>query len=167
MSEIDPYLPPKSELSEEIAAGPLAGRFSRLGAVMIDGTIVGVLNVLVSQSLGLGMLAVPGPFHATLLGALIEAVIFLLINGYWLAKSGQSLGKKLLGIAIVRNEDETLLSLLKLYITRMLPLAVVSVIPMPLLPVLVLLADSLSIFRGDRRCIHDLIAGTKVIKVRG
>jgi uncharacterized RDD family membrane protein YckC len=38
---------------------------------------------------------------------------------------------------------------------------------MPVVNLILPLLDALFIFREDRRCIHDLIAGTKVIQLTG
>ena len=53
----------------------------------------------------------------------------------------------------------------KLIGLRYLPLMVVSVIPIPLIQIAGLI-DALFIFRADRRCVHDLMAGTRVIVAR-
>ena len=47
---------------------------------------------------------------------------------------------------------------------RYLPIMVVSVVP--ILGNILVLIDILFIFRSDRRCIHDMIAGTIVVRVR-
>jgi uncharacterized RDD family membrane protein YckC len=36
----------------------------------------------------------------------------------------------------------------------------------PIFGLFFVLADTLMIFRADRRCLHDLMAGTRVVKVR-
>ena len=172
MSDINPYDAPQAELVQDSEPGeerPLAARSTRLGAAIIDGIIIAACNVPMMMALGTWEMAMSGktpPFHMTLLGGLLSTIVFLAINGYWLATAGQSVGKKILGIAIVSHTDGSLLSLPKLYALRMLPLGIIALIPVPVLPQLASLADSLSIFRSDRRCIHDLIAGTKVVKVR-
>ncbi|HXA47554.1 MAG TPA: RDD family protein, partial [Burkholderiaceae bacterium] len=89
-------------------------------------------------------------------------VIYMLINGYFLAQSGQSLGKKALGIKIVRT-DGSQPPLQHIVLRRLAPMYVAQVIPYigPLLG----LVDILLIFRSSRQCIHDQIADTLVVNV--
>ena len=91
------------------------------------------------------------------------ASLFLLLNGYLLAKQGQTIGKKMVGTRIVSNADESLLSLGQVFGLRYLPMYLIALIP--LVGNVVTLADCLFIFRKDKRCIHDIIAGTKVVNV--
>ena len=54
---------------------------------------------------------------------------FLLINGYWLAKDGQTVGKRLLGIYMVCYETNTVLPLGHVILRRYLPFWLLSLIP--------------------------------------
>ncbi len=62
---------------------------------------------------------------------------------------------------IVSVRDGRLLSFGRLIGLRYLPVWLVSVIPVIQLFGMI---DALFIFRRDRRCVHDLIAGTKVVR---
>jgi uncharacterized RDD family membrane protein YckC len=88
---------------------------------------------------------------------------FLLLHGWLLAARGQTLGKWLLGIRIVRGHGEpaTFGRLLGL---RYAPLFAIGAVPM--VGQLFGLADALFIFAADRRCLHDRIADTIVIRTR-
>ena len=88
-------------------------------------------------------------------------VVFILVNGYLLAKRGQTVGKKLVGTRIVRAENEELLSLGHLFGLRYLPICFMAKIPV--VGGIFSLVDCPFIFRKEKCCIHDLIAGTKVI----
>ena len=68
------------------------------------------------------------------------------------------------GEIIEIKEDETneIIPLWKTFFVRYLPLAVSANIPW--VGQFIVLVDSLFVFRKDKRCIHDLIANTKVIK---
>ena len=94
-------------------------------------------------------------------GSIWLLIIFMVINSYLLVTKGQTLGKWMLGIRIVdaaSNGAATALNLLGLrYVLVMLVQAI------PMIGQLLGLIDALFIFRGDRRCVHDLIAGTKVV----
>ncbi len=151
----DPYRTADADVASSSAAGlDPADRALRLVAVLIDGVIALVLMVPLmfmggyweaafeaGRSGGFGLM----PLGTTLMWAVIGFVLFVLIQGYPLQMTGQTWGKKLLSLKIVDlqgNKPSLADLLLKLYI----------------------LVDSLMIFRADQRCLHDLIAGTRVVK---
>jgi len=72
------------------------------------------------------------------------------------------LDKRLMGTRIVSAHDHTLLPLWKIYLVRNLLFDAIGMLPV--LGNLSFLADSLSIFSQEKRCLHDYVAGTKVIK---
>jgi uncharacterized RDD family membrane protein YckC len=166
MAATDPYQPPKAELTdhEDPAEAQLATRGQRFGAAIVD-TIIGfVFAVPLMMSLGLWDYAKRGrpvPFSLTLLSMALGFGFFVLVHGYFLKRNGQTVGKKLVGIRIADLQGE-LPAFGRLIGLRYLPISLVTLIPAigQLLP----LVDVLFIFRSDRRCVHDLIAGTKVVK---
>lgn len=85
-------------------------------------------------------------------------LIILVMQATLLAISGQSLGKKFFKLKIVRSSDGQKAGFIKTYVIRTLinGLLYFSII----YPVI----DITMITRPDRRCLHDIIAGTKVIK---
>jgi uncharacterized RDD family membrane protein YckC len=101
----------------------------------------------------------------TLLWMAIGFVIYLLVNGVMLAKSGQSLGKRALGIRIVDANARTLVPFPRLLLRRLLPQQLAGAVPGAGL--LLVVADALCVFRADCRCLHDHSAGTLVVKVSG
>ena len=80
--------------------------------------------------------------------------------GQVLRQHGQSVGKRLLGIKIVRT-DGARAGLGRIFSLRILVPNVIYMVP--ILGALFALVDALFIFRDDRRCIHDLMADTQVI----
>ena len=150
-------------------SGPeLAGRGRRLGAYIIDTIIAGIVLVAVAYfnpgPLGITMLDImrdPMTQQMSTAGSIWFLIIFMAINSYFLVTKGQTLGKRMLGIRIVAaasNGAATAVKLLGLrYVLVMLVMAI------PLIGQLLGLADALFIFRSDRRCVHDLLAGTKVV----
>jgi uncharacterized RDD family membrane protein YckC len=86
---------------------------------------------------------------------------FLAINGWLLATRGQTIGKMLLGLRIVRS-DGSAASAGKVIGLRYGLCWLLAFIP--LVGGLFGLIDALMIFRADRRCLHDLIADTIVVK---
>ena len=88
-------------------------------------------------------------------------IIFMAINSYLLLTKGQTLGKWMLGIRIVDAESNGAATAVKLLGLRYVLVMLVAVIP--IIGGLLGVIDFLFIFREDRRCVHDLIAGTKVV----
>lgn len=161
---------------------PLAGRFRRLVATLIDLILVPALSLVLLMTtdvmedaedyanVGLMMLWV----------FLLAVAAYLILNGYTLWRRGQTLGKWATGIAIVpasshipkgviSDGDEGKSAYLpaplwKLIFIRALffPVLFFLVVPwLALLPVL----DQALIFGKRRRCLHDLVAGTVVVRV--
>lgn len=86
---------------------------------------------------------------------------FACVQIYTLTTRGQTVGKRMLGIKIVMVEDESLPGFFKMQVMRgFLPSLMASI---PYLGWVFWILDCCFIFRDDRRCIHDLIAGTKVV----
>ncbi|MFZ6048512.1 RDD family protein [Pseudomonas sp. CR3202] len=161
----NPYQAPQAELTVNSAAEPLlASRWMRLGAALIDGLVMSLATVPVAYLSGTFEAARQGiepSLGQQLLGLVVGLAVFLLVNGHLLKQYGQTLGKRLLKIAIVDLEGqvpELGNLLLKRYLLWWL-LAYV-----PVVGVLLVLVDYLFIFRADRRCLHDLLAGTRVVQ---
>lgn len=93
---------------------------------------------------------------------LFAQLVYLIVNGYLLYKKGQTVGKKLRNIKIV-TMDNTLPSFDHVYGLRYFLVYLIGSIP--ILGGIFSFIDALFIFRDDRRCLHDHIAGTKVIEV--
>lgn len=165
MEQRNPYAAPKAQVDDKVEPGviELAGRGQRLGAAIIDALIGIVLAVPIWMILGLSDYMAQGiepPFAVMLASIVLGFVFFIVVHGYFL-RQGQTVGKKLLGIRIT-DLDDNLVSFWRLIGWRYAPLSASMIIPVVgnFLP----LIDSLFVFRSDRRCIHDLIAGTKVIR---
>lgn len=167
MSEHDPnpFAPPSSMPAQGGFEGgpPLARRLTRLVAVIIDGAIM--LAVTIPVFLGFGVNQGP-PDTFSIVGfvgqLLFGIVVYLAIHGYLLATRGQSVGKYLLGIKIVDAESYEILDFGKLVGLRIVPVWLVSAIP--IIGGLLAMVDALFIFQENRRCVHDLIAGTIVVE---
>jgi uncharacterized RDD family membrane protein YckC len=177
------YAAPQAEVEDvvdNVETGELAGRGIRLGAILLDGLVWGAMTYL-PFSIGAGVQGLqsiaasvkPGnPFSIYVaLGKLltgpagIMAIIgFLIVAGlnfYFVAKNGQNIGKKLLGIKVVRT-DGSRASLGRIFWLRNVVNALPSFIPF--VGGLYGLVDILFIFGEQRRCIHDYIADTIVVK---
>jgi uncharacterized RDD family membrane protein YckC len=168
------YAPPKSEVKDVAGdeASELASRSARLGAVIVD-SLVGFIwfmpayvtnfATLAQQSRGnpmavwVNLAKTGGWFYLGLLGALVVLAIDLTL----LARNGQTIGKKLLGIKVVRV-DGSPVSLFRVFFVRYVCNTFLTLIP--LVGSLYSLVDCLMIFGESRRTVHDRIADTIVIK---
>jgi uncharacterized RDD family membrane protein YckC len=94
--------------------------------------------------------------------AALGFLLFVLANAYFLRNNGQTIGKWLLGIRIA-TLDGGIPDFWRIVILRYAPISLAA-----LIPYVGFFADSFDavfIYRGDRRCIHDLIAGTQVLQI--
>ena len=163
------YKTPEAKVADVVAADApleLAPRLSRLLAAIIDTIIALLFSVPFMFFYGMFEYTKRGiepPFEDLFVALIFGIVVFILVHGYFLANSGQTIGKKILGIAAVSYQDESVLPLHKILALRYLPLWIVTLVP--IVKHIVPLVDVLFIFRKDRRCLHDHIAGTKVVKL--
>ncbi len=143
----------------------LAGRGRRLMATLIDMLLVPALAVLLIMITGVMEHAEAYRNSMWILQTLLLAVAsYLILNGYWLFTRGQTVGKRLMKVAIVATASRDRAAFWKLICIRapFFPLLFVIVVPaLALLPLL----DQAFVFRKNRRCLHDLAAGTSVVRV--
>lgn len=158
------------------ASAPLANRGERLLAQILD-NVIGlacalpglILMALAAARAGFGFgtdldkLTTAAGFSAGLMVTLAALVALAAVQLWMVVTSGQTIGKRVLDLRIVTFEDGTNPGFVKVFLLRAVLPAVLGAIPLIGLPFT--LADYGFIFRADRRCLHDLIAGTKVIKV--
>jgi uncharacterized RDD family membrane protein YckC len=171
MDEHNPYRPPQAAIAESIVEGdlslPLAGRGERLLAVIIDTVMIVVPSFPVLYLIGyFDSSDNSGDWMKLVAEEVLMSVGFILlfvaINAYPLQKTGQSWGKRMLGIRIVDLAGRKP-ELWRLLFLRYFPTDAVGSIPFIGWPITLL--DALMIFRADRRCLHDFIAGTRVVVV--
>lgn len=87
-------------------------------------------------------------------------ITFFVMHGFLLYQYGQTVGKKVMGIAIVTLENQKP-AFMQLIAQRYFSQWLMGMVPV--VGIILRLADILMIFRKDKRCLHDLIARTKVI----
>jgi uncharacterized RDD family membrane protein YckC len=171
MDEHNPYRAPEAEIAAPIASGdlslPLAGRGERLLAVIVD-TVLIILPSFPALYL-IGYFDSSDNSGDWVRTAVEEAslivgffLLFCAIHAYPLHKTGQTWGKRVLGIRIVDLAGRKP-ELWRLLVLRYLPTDALGSIPFVGWPIT--LIDALMIFRKDRRCMHDIIAGTRVVIV--
>jgi uncharacterized RDD family membrane protein YckC len=87
----------------------------------------------------------------------------MIYNLVRLSTHGQTLGKQWMSIRIASYEDDSNAGFVKAVLLRGFVNGLIGAVP--LLGMFYSLTDIGFIFRDDHRCIHDLIAGTHVVKV--
>jgi uncharacterized RDD family membrane protein YckC len=147
-----------------------AGRVRRLFAAGIDFAVVAIVAFCAMWPLGIfehQEAYVPAQFVIRLFFLIF--CCYVLVNGWLMHKYGQTLGKRILGIRIVRDTDGQLLPLWMLlirYFTILGLIAISALIPGALMILLALaVIDLLFMFTPKRRCLHDYLVGSTVIKV--
>jgi uncharacterized RDD family membrane protein YckC len=173
----NPYAPPTSDVNAgtqaPAAEGQLAERGTRFVSQLVDGLLflVALVPALIGgfQSGAFKEGGTTAIFRAFATGALGVAsglawVSLIIFQAYLVATSGQSIAKRLFKIKIVKV-DGTKVNFMSGVLVRNWLMMLLQQIPVVnlILPLL----DALFIFRQDRRCIHDLIAGTKVVQLAG
>ena len=164
-SDDNRFAPPLAHVEDVATAGPgtLAGRGRRLVATLLDALIAGVAFWLLTLVTPLSWAPPTGGTNLVrllLLNLVVGFILFLVLHGYLLATRGQTIGKALLGIRIVRG-DGSPASFGRIIGLRYLPTTLIAWIP--LVGALYALIDCLLIFRESRRCLHDNIADTVVV----
>lgn len=135
-----------------------AERFPRFAAKVIDNLIVQLvpgLFAIVAMMLGASEDVVYGVFG-------VVAVPLLLWQGWLLATTGQTVGKRWLKLRVVLVDNGQPPGWLRGVFLRHVLMPALAVVTCGLTQA-VAVFDPLLIFRNDRRCLHDLIAGTRVV----
>jgi uncharacterized RDD family membrane protein YckC len=170
MNDPNPYRAPAAVVADIDTGEALAGRGARLGGAILD-TIILLIILFPLMYLGGYWRAVMAaqaeghqpPIGLVLLWTAIGFVVLVLVQGFPLRATGQTWGKRMVGIKIVDLEGNKP-PLGRLLGLRYLPVQIVAAIP--IVGMVAVLVDLLLIFRKDRRCVHDLIAGTKVVSAK-
>lgn len=170
----NPFQPPKASVSEVPVAGQeLAGLGERFGGFLLDNFAIPLVLYIPMIVVGAPALifavlrqqeAMPAVGAAFVVAGLITfalIIAWLVVTILWVSRYGQTIGKRIVGIKVVRTSGE------KAGIGRIFWLRnVVNILPslIPFVGYVYWLVDGLFVFSASRRCVHDLIADTKVIK---
>lgn len=147
----------------------LASRERRLGAALLDTLFLLILLVpplLATGELKLLMEALRGgkELHQSIgqqaIGLLAGLALYLLLNGYLLAKRGQTLGKRILRTKVVDLAGNRPSFNRLVFVRYLIPNLVGNI---PVVGSWLLVVDVLFIFRQEHRCLHDYLAGTRVV----
>ncbi len=188
----NPYAIPTARLSKKLARPTeivLASRGERLLAYVLDvlilslglflGVMVGIIIMVnTSQNPQVVLEYIVEQSNSTTssfwtinlldrwvyLQVIAPLVLYFLINGYMLQTRGQTLGKSLMSIAIIDKDTKEVPPISTIFLRRYIPFNSMAIVNV-LLQLLIFFSDAFSIFREDRRMLHDLAANTIVIKV--
>jgi uncharacterized RDD family membrane protein YckC len=119
------------------------------------------------EDMGDGVAAVLGLGALIALAAacIVPMLIVAIFQIYFLSKHSQSIGKHALKMRIVRIDDDQPAGFANGFVLRSLCNNLIGILLFPVTFGAYFIIDACFIFRDDRRCIHDLIANTKVIDV--
>jgi uncharacterized RDD family membrane protein YckC len=180
----NPYAPPTArvqDIADSSGPGELAERSTRLGAFFLDGLLLGIvetpalfatMRVVLAAAQNGHPITQPLEIYRVLLignaGLPYTGVLFLIwaaITIAWVARTGQSIGKRIVGIKVVRT-DGSQASFWRIFLLRNVVNGIPSLLGLviPLLNSVYFLIDSLLIFADSRQCLHDRIASTIVVK---
>ena len=160
------YAPPQAHVEDVVVEQDetaLAGRGARLVAVVIDLLILSVEMGLLSAVTPFDPLSDKnaGTWTSLLINTVVSSTLFIVVQGYFLATRAQTLGKMAMKIRIARP-DGTAASIGRIVGLRYGVSVLINLVPF--LGLIWGLIDCLSIFRQSRRCLHDNIADTVVLK---
>ena len=155
----------------------LASTGIRLGAAFLDSVFLMICTLPGSIMIALGLARqnitdlrsiqsidwAPLARGAGVMG--LGALLICLIQVWMLSTRGQTIAKRLFGIRIVRLDQSEPGFVHAVALRAIVPMAIQFVLGLiPFLGVVFWLVDIGFIFRPDRRCVHDLIAGTIVVQ---
>lgn len=164
------FAPPQAQVADVVTEQVmLAGRGIRLVAVLIDGLIaaaivwaLGLVPVLGALIEAEAQANIKGWGAFTPVSMLVGIGVFLLVQGWPLLTRGQTVGKMLCKLRIVNVDggkpDAWRLFGLRYGIGFLLSINTSALMVYSLI-------DALLIFRESRQCLHDSIAGTRVIQL--
>ena len=153
----------RGDIDVEQATIDLASRWKRLGGALIDAIIELAILFPVMIIMGIWEESLRGEGLTLSQQAVYFAIalaVFLALNGYLLYTKGQTIGKTVVKTKIV-DLSGNLPPFGKLLVLRYLIPWLIAAIP--IVGGLFELVNVLFIFGSERRCVHDYIAGTRVI----
>ena len=143
-----------------------ASRLQRLAAFLVDALLelnFACLGVFLAIA-WIGDFVLIGPGSETTFSCVLGSVMALsVVQWLLIARTGRSIGKWAAGARIVRLEDDGPPGLLRGVLLRQWLPAMLGALGA--VGAVLRLVDVLAVFGADRRCIHDRIAKTRVVRV--
>jgi uncharacterized RDD family membrane protein YckC len=167
----DPYDDDRGYGRRFYRGSPLAGRGARLAAQILD-----FFFLVLAALPGIGLMIVMamnstaryGPRADEMLPGILLLILGIVGLGIYqivlLSTQGQTLGKRAMGIRIVRYDDERNAGFLGAWFLRSFVNGIICMVPY--IGPFYRLVDILCIFGEEQRCLHDQLASTKVIVAR-
>lgn len=140
----------------------LADRGVRFVASLVDGLIVMALFWVISLATPWDLFEPDAGITAMVGLGLIGIGTWAAVHGYLLATRSQTIGKMLFKIKIVRTDGSQASAVRMIGLRYMLPTLINFI---PFLGNVFALVNALFIFRESRKCLHDDIADTIVVKL--
>ncbi len=176
-------MPPGGWQQAPPAAGPaayggqLAGWGRRFAATIIDGLIIGIPALIITSLLGVGVLGATvsesaGGLVAALVGLFVTALVFAVLALVYAPltmmrsgeHNGQTFGKQIVGIRVIRTSGERmdfLWSALREVAIKTFGVAIVATATL----YLAFLANYLwPLWDDENRALHDMAASTRVVR---
>ncbi len=168
MDDIDSnnrFTPPKADVADiptdQDGRPVLATRGSRFGAALVDILIeIAVYFMVMLPLYGIEQFRHAGNHSEQLPGDIFYYALAYALEGWFLYRSSQSIGKIALGLRIVRL-DGSRASFVRTFWLRTVAVGAVAFVPY--VGLLFVFVDCLFIFGPSRRCLHDYLADTIVV----
>lgn len=160
----NPYAPPQARVEDvHDASAPLelASLGARLGGAILD--VIVLLAVVVPVFIWLDWANDDPSFAESARDSAFSFAVFLAFNAVLLIRRGQTIGKLLVGTRIVRT-DGSRAGAARLIGLRYGIGSLLTAHPVYWLVLAYAALDSLLIFRASRKCLHDTIADTIVVR---
>ena len=166
MNELNPYAAPETDPTLAPTIGELSGLATpseRFTGAFIDGLIGipiwGLLYFLGATEL-MNYKHLPGIGYSILFG-IVYFSFLMAIQWKFLKATGQTIGKKVAKTRIVTMDGKKP-EITDIVFKRYAFVSLLGIIPV--VGAYLNLIDVLLVLRSDRRCLHDMIAGTQVVK---
>lgn len=176
---IDPYAPPASQLAEPRRGGPrrlfLARPTQRLGAFLIDGlmlpsafALVGLIGgAIVTAVVSTNGTIAPQQAAVVMWGTMGGCLlVYLLIQGTLMRGGGWTLGKRVVGLRVLRSDGRPV-DLLRGFWMRLvlwlLALFLLGLVSFGVLALVLFLVDGFMIYSDRHRTLRDRLCGTIVV----
>lgn len=149
-----PPLPPQTDHREDLSNFPPAGKMERVLAFLLDNVLYGSATKLATAIIAISFKRGPGFVWLSASAATFVFLVYWIYPAYY---NGQTLGKKVFKLRMVRTKSATELSFLQILFRETIG-RVASTIPIGA-------GYFMIIFRKDRRALHDMMAGTRVVSI--
>lgn len=167
MSETNPYAPPVTPVeivhdqnSSIPSPANYASRWLRLGGAIIDGIVALCVGGVIGFFLGV---FVPGILTSEFTLTVIVFIAYMAVQFPFWKSRAQSIGKIVTGTQIVKLDGEKA-DVVTIAFKRYSIMSLLGVLPV--IGGVIGLVNALCIFREEHNCLHDDVAGTRVVMLK-